>query len=121
MLTEPSPSSIKIDTHLHVRAIVQSSLYQNADGSTMGTSAALGVMRDNFASSTHGTSHFSNVDLHHALLGGGGGGIAYIGVLCNSDYGFGLVSTRMPFVLLDSTSFSIHSVLSPVTDCWYSG
>jgi hypothetical protein len=34
-----------------------------------------------------------NVDLHHALLGGiHGGGIAYIGVVCRSDYGFGLTS-----------------------------
>jgi hypothetical protein len=34
--------------------------------------------------------HSSNVDIHHALLGGIGGGIAYIGVLCRSDWGFGL-------------------------------
>lgn len=30
-------------------------------------------------------------DLHHALLGKGlGGGIAYLGVICRPDYGFGL-------------------------------
>lgn len=39
-----------------------------------------------------GTWHAPNVDLHHALLGWGGGGIAYIGVVCRSDYGFGLTS-----------------------------
>jgi hypothetical protein len=34
-----------------------------------------------------------DVDLHHALLGGiNGGGIAYIGVVCRNDYGFGLTS-----------------------------
>ena len=30
-------------------------------------------------------------DLHHALLSKNmGGGIAYVGVICDSDYGFGL-------------------------------
>lgn len=48
------------------------------------------------ASSIMRTAHAGvrpNVDLHHALLGGiNGGGIAYIGVVCRSDYGFGLTS-----------------------------
>jgi hypothetical protein len=40
-----------------------------------------------------GTWHSPNVDLHHALLGGlNAGGISYIGVVCRSDYGFGLTS-----------------------------
>lgn len=37
----------------------------------------------------------SNVDLHHAVLGADlGGGIAYVGVVCNKNYGFG-VSTSV--------------------------
>ena len=35
--------------------------------------------------------HYEGADLHHALLGKGlGGGIAYVGVLCRPDYGYGL-------------------------------
>jgi hypothetical protein len=45
-------------------------------------------MRANYANSN--TWHSANTDLHHALLGGIGGGIAYIGVLCSSNWGFGL-------------------------------
>lgn len=46
------------------------------------------IMRANYANSN--TWHSANTDLHHALLGGIGGGIAYIGVLCSSNWGFGL-------------------------------
>ena len=35
--------------------------------------------------------HWAGTDVHHALLGKSlGGGIAYLGVLCNSNYGYGL-------------------------------
>jgi hypothetical protein len=47
------------------------------------------IMRTNYGG---GTWHAPNVDLHHALLAGLGGGIAYVGVVCRSDYGFGLTS-----------------------------
>lgn len=45
-------------------------------------------MRSNYAQSS--TWHSPNVDLHHAILSSFGGGIAYIGVVCHSSYGFGL-------------------------------
>lgn len=45
-------------------------------------------MRTNYANSN--AWHSPNVDLHHALLASIGGGIAYIGVVCRSDWGFGL-------------------------------
>jgi hypothetical protein len=47
----------------------------------------LSIMRTNYAGNTW---HAPNVDIHHALLGRIGGGIAYIGVVCRSDWGFGL-------------------------------
>jgi hypothetical protein len=75
------------DTHLHVSYIVETSLY---DGAT-GTSDALSRMRTQWGS---GTWHHPNVDLHHALLGALGGGIAYIGVLCRADYGCKNVGTE---------------------------
>ena len=60
--------------------------------------------------------HSPNVDLHHALLGGIGGGIAYIGVVCRSDWGFGLtggmqgdfISMNQP-VIWDMKSF-MHEI-----------
>jgi hypothetical protein len=43
-----------------------------------------------------GGNSWSNdkVDLHHAILGKPlGGGIAYVGVVCNKSYGFGVSSS----------------------------
>ena len=46
-------------------------------------------MRSIYASSS--TWHHPDTDVHHALLGNPmGGGVAYLGVLCNSNYGYGL-------------------------------
>jgi hypothetical protein len=70
-------------------------LNTNYDSSTS-TSAALTTMRTKYARSTSVGWHYTSPsgikpDLHHALLSKSlGGGIAYIGVICNSDYGFGL-------------------------------
>ena len=54
-------------------------------------------MRSKFASAAgwHYTSPEGiQPDLHHALLSRDlGGGIAYLGQICNSDYGFGLSTT----------------------------
>eukprot|EP00804_Cyclotella_cryptica_P008412 CCRYP_003932-RD/>CCRYP_003932-RD protein AED:0.26 eAED:0.31 QI:423/0.87/0.88/1/0.5/0.33/9/0/936 len=76
----------EIDTHLHVNTIKLSTLYD----STVSTSDALGIMRSNYGGSTW---HTEGVDVQHAMLGKGlGGGIAYIGVLCNSGWGFGLTA-----------------------------
>jgi hypothetical protein len=85
----------EIDTHLNVAFVDLNSVY---DLSTS-TSDALSIMRTAYAAS----SWHHPVDLHHALLGKGlGGGIAYVGVLCRSDYGYGLTaSIGGSFVSLD--------------------
>ncbi|KAL7505444.1 hypothetical protein ACHAXN_002933 [Cyclotella atomus] len=77
---------IEIDTHLNVAFVDLNSVY---DLSTC-TSDALTIMRTTYAASTW----HHPVNLHHALLGRDlRGGIAYIGVLCRSDYGFGLTAS----------------------------
>mmetsp|Transcript_21205 Transcript_21205/g.47339 ORF Transcript_21205/g.47339 Transcript_21205/m.47339 type:complete len:836 (+) Transcript_21205:1393-3900(+) len=74
----------EIDTHLHVRHVEKTNRYDSAAS----TGDALKIMRTDFAGSSW---HYGNIDLHHALLGNKlGGGIAYVGALCNSQYGFGL-------------------------------
>ena len=86
----------EIDTHLHIAVVDLNGIYD----STTSTSDALTVMRNNYANSVW---HTSGIDVHHALLGNGlGGGIAYVGVLCRSDYGYGLTaSIGGSFVSLD--------------------
>ena len=77
----------EIHTHLNVIAIAYTDLYDVATG----TSNALDIMRTNFATAYGTPFHYEGADLHHALLGKGlGGGIAYVGVLCRPDYGYGL-------------------------------
>ncbi|KAL3803319.1 hypothetical protein HJC23_009283 [Cyclotella cryptica] len=77
----------EIDTHLHVAHLLVSDLYVSASG----TKEALDIMRNNYGSESW---HTPGIDLHHALLGKAlGGGIAYIGVLCRGDYGYGLTSS----------------------------
>ena len=74
----------EIDTHLHVSHVHKTNRYDAASS----TSEALEIMRDAFAGSTW---HDGNINLHHALLGHRlGGGIAYVGALCNPNFGFGL-------------------------------
>jgi len=74
----------EIDTHLHVVHVQKTNRYDSATSTT----DALSIMRSAFAGSDW---HYNNVDLHHALLAKDlGGGIAYVGALCNSNYGFGL-------------------------------
>ena len=76
----------EIDTHLHIHTIKLSTMY---DSSTS-THDALNRMQENYG----GTSwHTNDIDLHYALLGLElGGGVAYVGTICNSGYGFGLTS-----------------------------
>lgn len=51
------------------------------------TSAALGTLKAAY----EGGAWTPGADLHHALLGRGlGGGIAYVGAICNTMYGFGV-------------------------------
>lgn len=74
----------EIDTHLHVVHVQKTNRYDPAKSTT----DALSIMRSTIAVSEW---HSENVDLHHALLAKDlGGGIANVGALCNSDYGFGL-------------------------------
>jgi hypothetical protein len=86
----------EIDTHLNVAVIALSTLYDSAKW----TDTALKTMRATYGGSQW---HTSGIDLHHGLFGKDmGGGIAYVGVLCNSFYGFGLsASLSGNFVSLD--------------------
>ena len=80
----------EIDTHLNVLHIDLNTNYDTAAD----TSAALDTMRSIYSRSS--SWHFTlqtgiKPDLHHALLSKNlGGGVAYMGVICNSNYGFGL-------------------------------
>jgi hypothetical protein len=73
--------------------VLHINLNTNYDSATS-TSVALTTMRTIFGSTTgwHFTSPSGiQPDIHHALLSKDmGGGIAYIGVICCSDFGFGL-------------------------------
>jgi hypothetical protein len=74
----------EIDTHLNVHHVALSNYYSSSSI----PSAALDIMRTQYAASSW---HHAGTDVHHALLGKKmGGGIAYLGVLCNSQYGYGL-------------------------------
>ncbi len=80
----------EINTHLNVLHI---NLNTNYDTATS-TDGALDTMLSIFASAAgwHYTSPEGiKPDLHHALLSKNlGGGIAYLGQICSSSYGFGL-------------------------------
>lgn len=49
---------------------------------------------------------YGNINLHHALLGHRlGGGIAYVGALCNPNFGFGLsANLEGNFASLDASA-----------------
>lgn len=78
----------EINTHLNILHIT---LNNNYDSSTS-TSGALTTMRSIYSSQNF--NYYDGpgrIDVHHALLSKSlGGGIAYLGVLCDSLYGFGL-------------------------------
>jgi hypothetical protein len=82
----------EISTHLHVLHISLTTAYN----SMADTSTAIDAMLAKFGSSVgwHYTSPSGiKPDLHHALLRRDlGGGIAYLGTICNSNYGFGVSS-----------------------------
>lgn len=79
----------EIDTHLNVLHI---DLNTNYDTATNIFDALSTMMSTYSRSSWHFTSPTGvKPDLHHALLSKNlGGGIAYVGVICSSTYGFGL-------------------------------
>lgn len=73
----------EIDTHLSVQQIIFTNRY---DGTTS-TSGALDLIRGRFG----GNEWTPEADLHHALLGANlGGGIAFLGTVCNTGFGFGI-------------------------------
>jgi hypothetical protein len=79
----------EISTHLHVLHISLTTAYDSA----IDSGAALDTMTANFGSvGWHYTSPSGiKPDLHHALLRRDlGGGIAYVGTICNSNFGFGV-------------------------------
>lgn len=104
----------EILTHLHVSYIALTDLYKNSTNPTEALmlmvsrilhitlqiilcSHALNYPNMNQQQSTHGQDgswHHSDINLHHGLFGAEWyGGLAWIGVLCRSDYGFGVTSS----------------------------
>ncbi|KAL7492436.1 hypothetical protein ACHAWT_004627, partial [Skeletonema menzelii] len=78
----------EVDTHLNVFQMELTTRYNNIKNTMDG----LNIMRNNWAGNKWSNSQ---VDLHHALLGKPlGGGVAYVGVVCNKNYGMG-VSTSI--------------------------
>ena len=78
----------RVDTHLNVFQMELTTRYNNIKN----TMAGLDIMRSNWAGNKWSNSQ---VNLHHALLGKSlGGGVAYVGVVCNKNYGMG-VSTSI--------------------------
>ena len=78
----------RVKTHLNVVQMEQTNVYKNIKSASEG----LQIMRKNWGGNKWS---YPKVDLHHAILGADlGGGIAYVGVLCNKNYGFG-VSTSV--------------------------
>jgi len=92
MFTNVSLLQTEINTHLNILHIVLNANY----AASTSTSAALTQMRTIYSrTATQGWHYTSQAgikpDLHHAVLGKNlGGGIAYVGVICRQDYGFGL-------------------------------
>ena len=79
---------IRVDTHLHVAVIEVVNDYNDATSAI----AALNTMRNKWKGDDWGEEH---VDLHTVLMGKAlASGVAYVGVVCNKDYGFS-VSTSL--------------------------
>jgi hypothetical protein len=92
MFTNVSLLQTEINTHLNILHIVLNANY----AASTSTSAALTQMRTIYSRTATQGWHYTSPngikpDLHHAVLGKNlGGGIAYVGVICRQDYGFGL-------------------------------
>lgn len=73
----------RLKTTLKVVAIQYTTLYDSATS----PSAALSIMKSKWGGSNWPGS---NTNIVHGLSGRSlGGGVAYVNVLCNTDYGFG--------------------------------
>jgi hypothetical protein len=83
----------EIRTHLTIQTL---KIYTTAsDPYRLATDSqnALNIMMSKYAGDDNFGEGDGAIDIHHAFLGKNlGGGIAYLGVLCNKLYGFGLVS-----------------------------
>ncbi len=83
---------MEINTHLNILHINLNTNYEN----TTSTSVALDSMVAKFGRTSSVGWHYTSPegvkpDLHHGLLSKSlCGGIAYLGVICRLDYGFGL-------------------------------
>ena len=85
---EQSLRKNRIGVHLSVYQMELTSRYNSISSA----SAALSIMKSKWGGSSWPNS---KVDLVHAVLGkAAGGGVAYVGSLCNTGYGFG-VSTGL--------------------------
>ena len=80
----------ELDTHLNVLHIA---LNRNYDQLTCGhASCALDAMKTRYGRNGWHFTSPSGVkpDLHHALLGNLGGGMAFLSAMCNGELGFGV-------------------------------
>jgi hypothetical protein len=75
--------------HLRIYTAASSDPYSSASSSQK----ALSIMRSNYAGDVNFGDGDVEIDIHHAFLGKDlGGGIAYVGAICDKSIGFGLVS-----------------------------
>jgi hypothetical protein len=83
----------EIHTHLTIQHLqIYSTTALDPYSGASNSQNALNIMRSNYAGDNFGEGD-GEIDIHHAFLGKNlGGGIAYLGVLCDKSYGFGLVS-----------------------------
>jgi hypothetical protein len=85
----------EILTHLTIQH-VQVYTSESSDPYSSATSPrnALSIMENNYGGASNFGGGDGEIDIHHAFLGKGlGGGIAYVGVLCDKSHGFGLVAS----------------------------
>ncbi len=114
---DASLTQTEINTHLHVLHISLTTNYNSATD----THAALDIMTAKFGRSSSVGWHYTSPsgikpDLHHALLGRSiGGGVAYLGTICDSRYGFGVSGSLVGnFVSMDNAVIWDISVVSRV-------
>ena len=71
--------------------IEETTVYDSINYTPTATSEALNLMRQTDANNARFGNGSDDIDLHHALLGKNlGGGLAHVGTVCNSVYGFGV-------------------------------
>jgi hypothetical protein len=104
----------EIRTHLTIQRLqIYTTESSDPYSSASSSQNALSIMRGNYNGDVNFGDGDGEIDIHHAFLGKNlGGGIAYLGVLCNKSLGFGLVSVMSgDFVNLQGTVRWIRDLL----------